>query len=133
VDLSEDDSDLFGVDDACRANIAESTCNKGGLEREGCHRRYFMSPNEAADIDTQMREGRIPPTGGPPIHLRQKRYPHHHLPYTTCLDPEERWLHLLTRLHRIRRLQRIWHNVGIFLRDDVSADIRKHLSRLRVA
>jgi hypothetical protein len=41
-------------------------------------------------------------------------------------------LHLLAHLHRIRRLQRIWHNLGEHLRLDVSACVRAKLSRLNM-
>ncbi len=85
-DSSDDDSDLFGASDGYRVDVAESACNNGDPEREGCRRR-IMSPKEAVELDTMIREGRIPPTGGPPIQHRQARYPDHQQPYTSWGGP----------------------------------------------
>jgi hypothetical protein len=41
-------------------------------------------------------------------------------------------LHLLAHLHRIRRLQRIWHNLGEHLCKNVSPIVRRDLSRLKM-
>jgi hypothetical protein len=59
--------------------------------------------------------------------LAQQRWLH----LLARLLAQQRWLHLLAHLHRIRRLQRIWHHLGVHLRS-VSTSVRGDLSRLKM-
>ena len=40
----------------------------------------------------------------------------------------ERWGRLLRKLYRIRRLQRLFHNIGMHLQHNIAEHIRKRLS-----
>jgi hypothetical protein len=122
---SDDDTDY---EDA--VVVAEGLHHRGDPYWEGCRRR-IISPGEAAELDTLIREGRIPQSGGPSGRHRRESYSDPRRRFAAGLDPEQRWLHLLARLHRIRRLQRIWHHLGVHLWS-VSRSVRRDLSRLKM-
>ena len=50
---------------------------------------------------------------------------------TTHLDPVERWAFLFWRIHRIRRLQRYWHNLGMHLQDNANKRVREHVKKTK--
>jgi hypothetical protein len=122
--------------------VAEGLHHRGDPYGEGCRRR-IMSPGKAAALDTLIREGGIPQSGGPsrrhrreshsdPRLLAQQRWLHLLARLLAQQLAQQRWLHLLAHLHRIRRLQRIWHHLGEHLRLDVSPSVRRDLSQLKM-
>ena len=48
---------------------------------------------------------------------------------TTHLDPVGRWAKLFWQVHRIRRLQRYWHNLGMHLQDNANKRVREHVKK----